>query len=285
MKLSQHQSNEYTKAIILGHPGSGKTGGLTSLVKADYWLGIIDMDNGLDPLVQFTRRECPDKVDNVDYRTLRDKKVPGPDGPVVEGAAKAFTTAVELCDRWPEEGNPWKWGPDRILVIDSLTMLSDAAYDWREQLTRGRGGRYDQRAVYYDAQKALKAFLQTITSEAFRTNVLVLAHMRQQDGDGGTVKYLPNTVGSALNSIVGAYFNTVCLVEVDQTGKHVVRTLSTSQVDLKNPKPFAMAPRYPLETAYADIFKVLRNQPAKEVPPPTRPQPFVKPRQLQLKRV
>jgi hypothetical protein len=287
MKLSQHQSNEFTKMMVLGHPGTGKTGGLTSLVN-DYWLGIVDMDNGLDALKYHINRTYPDKLDNVEFRTLRDKKIPGREGPMVEGAAKAFTIAVEMCDRWKygniDEGNPWKWGPNRILVIDSLTMLSDAAYDWREQLTLGKGGRYDQRAVYYDAQKALKAFLQTITSEAFRTNVIVLAHIRYEDTDGGLRKGFANTVGSALNSIVGAYFNTIALCEVEQGGKRVIRTASTSQIDLKNPAPFAMGTKYPLETGYADIFKVLRQQP-KEVPPPTQPQQFVKPRQLQLKRV
>ena len=68
--LDQHQSNDLTKMIILGDPGSGKTGGLCSLVKAGYKLAIIDFDNGLDSLVQYIKHECPDKIKNVHYVTF-----------------------------------------------------------------------------------------------------------------------------------------------------------------------------------------------------------------------
>ena len=50
--LANHQSNEFTKLLIEGDSGSGKTGALASLVKAGYKLRILDMDNGLDALKQ-----------------------------------------------------------------------------------------------------------------------------------------------------------------------------------------------------------------------------------------
>ena len=251
------------------------------MVKAGYWLGILDFDNGLDPLVQFIKRECPDKINNVEYRTLRDKARMTPQGRVIEGSATAFTTAYDMLDHWKygnvDEGNPWKWGPDRILVIDPLDFMAQAAFDWREQMTMGKSGKYDQRAVYYDAQKAIGSTLATITGERFRTNVIVLTHIRYLEGDDKVTKGFPNTIGQALSTMVGAYFNSMVLCEVTQGGKRVIRTSATPQVDLKNPKPFAMSSTYPIETGFADFFRVLREEAPK-------PQP-VRPKQLNLRRV
>ena len=68
--LSNHQSNEYTKLLIEGDSGSGKTGALCSLVEAGYKLRILDFDNGLEPLKQFILRDCSENIDNVEFRTL-----------------------------------------------------------------------------------------------------------------------------------------------------------------------------------------------------------------------
>ena len=57
--LANHQSNEYTKMLLEGDSGSGKTGSLASLVAAGFSLRILDMDNGLEPLKQFVQKECP----------------------------------------------------------------------------------------------------------------------------------------------------------------------------------------------------------------------------------
>lgn len=268
--LDQHQSNDLTKMMVLGDPGSGKTGGLTSLVKADYHLGIIDFDNGLDPLVQYVRRECPDKISNVSYITLRDKYKMTVDGPVIVGAARAFADSMKLLDNWPDLGSPAEWGPKHILVIDSLTMMSKACFDWREQLVTSKAGKYDQRAVYYDAQKVIEKSLANLTSESFGTNVIVLAHVQYQEDEDGVRRGYPKSVGSALSSWIGAYFNSMALCQTTPSGKRVVKTTPTPMVTLKNPRPFDMMKEYPIETGFAEFFEVLRNQP-KEVPSGSKP--------------
>jgi len=265
--------------MVLGDPGSGKSGGLTSLVKADYWLGILDYDNGLDPLKQFILNQCPEKIENVEYRTLRDKRKASPDGPIIEGAPRAFVEGVRMLDRWKYKGAdgvevdygvPGEWGPSRIFVLDSLTMFSDAAFDFREPLVpRSRDGKYDKRAVYYDAQQAVENVIALLCSEQFRCNVIVNTHIRYVDNEDGTRKGYPNSIGSALATMIGAYFNSIALCTVGQGGKRFIQTASTAMIDLKNPRPFAMLPRYPLETGLADFFKVLREQPEqKEKPEP-----------------
>lgn len=262
--LDQHQSNNLTKMIVLGDPGSGKTGGLCSLVKAGYHLGIIDFDNGLDSLVQYIKHECPDKIKNVHYVTLRDKYKMTVDGPVIVGAARAFADSMKLLDNWPDLGSPSEWGPEWILVTDSLTMMSKSCFDWREQLMTSKAGKYDQRAVYYDAQKIIEKSLANLTSESFGTNVIVIAHVQYQEDEDGVRRGYPKSVGSALSSWIGAYFNSMALCQTTPSGKRVVKTTPTPMVTLKNPRPFDMMKEYPIENGFAEFFEVLRNQP-KEV--------------------
>jgi hypothetical protein len=100
--LKDHQSSQFTKLLLIGDSGSGKTGALTSLVGAGYKLRIWDFDNGLDPLVQHVRRTAVDKLGNIEYHTLRDRKKSSPIGPVIDGPPKAFITsltAVRQVDR------------------------------------------------------------------------------------------------------------------------------------------------------------------------------------------
>lgn len=270
--LANHQSNEYTKLLIEGDSGSGKTGALASLVAAGYKLRILDMDNGLDALVQFVRRDSPDKIANVEFRTLRDKYKSSPEGPIISGTPKAFVDAVKMLDRWKythegEEidlGVPANWGPECILVIDTLTFLSDAAWAFREPLAVvGKDGKYDKRAVYKDAQDAIENVLAFITGVTFETNVIVNSHIRYIDNPDGSKKGYPNSVGSALGPIIPRYFNSVALCE-SRMGKRTIQTAATAMIDLKNPKPFEMAKSYPIETGLAEFFGVLRAPPREE---------------------
>lgn len=267
--LSKHQSNEYTKLLIEGDSGSGKSGALASLVKAGYKLRIQDWDNGLEPLKQFVLRDCPENIDNIEFVTLRDVRKAGPEGPTVT-APKAFMTGVRLLDRWKYKdgetevdlGVPAEWGPDCILVIDSLTFMSDAAFDFREPLApKSRDGKYDMRAVYGDAQGAIEGVLALLTSESFRTNVIVISHIKYVDNPDGTKKGYPTAVGSALSPVIPRYFNSVALCQTSAGGKRTIQTQATAMIDLKNPKPFAMANSYPIETGLADFFAVLREPP------------------------
>ncbi|MDE2104198.1 MAG: AAA family ATPase [Patescibacteria group bacterium] len=276
--LAQHQSNDFTKLLIEGDSGSGKSGSLTSLVKAGYKLRILDFDNGLEPLKQFVLRDCPDKIDNVEFRTLRDKVKASPEGPILDGMAKAFIEGVKMLDRWKYKtdegievdlGKPATWGPDCILVLDSMTFMGDAAMNWREQLspkTSKKGTEYDGRAVFYDAQKAIEDVIALLTSEAFRTNVIVLTHIRYMTGEDGRQKGYPTAVGKALGPTIPRYFNSVALCQTSAGGKRTIQTVATAMIDLKNPKPFAMAPSYPIETGLADFFGALREPPTQTKP-------------------
>jgi hypothetical protein len=262
--LADHQSSKFTKLLLIGDSGSGKTGALTSLVRDGYKLRVLDMDNGLDPLRVYVQQSCPDKLGNVEFRTLRDRRKATPMGSVIEGQPKAFVEALKMLDNWKYDtidlGKPAEWGEDCILVIDSLTFLSDAAWDFREPLVpRSKDGKYDVRMVYKDAQDAIADVLGLLTSESFRTNVIVTAHIRYVDNADGTMKGYPTSVGAALSPTIPRYFNSTALCLTQPGGKRTIQTVATALVDLKNPAAFKMAPQMPIETGLADFFRTVRS--------------------------
>ena len=263
--LADHQSNQYTKLCCMGNPGTGKTGGLTSLVAAGYKLRILDLDNGLDSLKNYVLRECPDKIGNIEYRTLRDNRKATAAGPAMDGAPKAFINALKMLDRWKYDdidlGPPKEWGPDCILVVDTLTFLSDAAWNFYDSINANP----DKRSTFFEAQKGILAVLAQLNSDNFETNVIVNSHIVFQETDEGKTKGFPASVGSAINSKINAYFNTVALFETIQGGERRIKTVPTRTIDLKNPRPFDMAKEYPIETGLASIFEVLRAKPETKV--------------------
>src|SRR5215472_9167059 len=97
--LTKHQSSEFTKLMLMGDPKSGKTGSMASLVKK-FNLRILDFDNGLDILSQLVGRDAHDRLESVEFRTLRDKMKSTPLGPIVDGQATAFIEALRMLDNW-----------------------------------------------------------------------------------------------------------------------------------------------------------------------------------------
>lgn len=257
--LKDHQSNEFTKMLLEGDSGSGKTGALASIVKAGFKPRILDMDNGLDPLKQFVEKECPENIANVEFRTLRDVYSSGATGPIIS-KPKAFVDALKMLDRWKYDdidlGNPAEWGPDHILVVDSLTFLSDAAFAWAKGLNPTAK---DPRQWYRSAQEAIESVLALLTSPNFKTNVIVISHVKYVDNPDGSRKGYPTAIGSALSPVIPRYFNSVALCQTSANGKRTIQTAATAMIDLKNPKPFEMAKSYPIEDGLAAYFGVLRG--------------------------
>lgn len=257
--LANHQSNEFTKLLLEGDSGSGKTGALASLVKIGYKLRILDMDNGLDSLKSFVMRDCPDKVSNVEYRTIRDDYTASAAGPTIK-QPKAFVTALKMLDSWKYDdvdlGDPASWGSDTIIVLDSFTFFCDAAFEWAKGLNPTAK---DPRQWYGVAQEAAENVLALLTSGNFKTNVIVISHVKYVDNPDGTRKGYPTAIGSALSPVIPRYFNSVALCQTSGAGKRTIQTAATAMIDLKNSKPFEMAKSYPIEEGLAQYFGVLRG--------------------------
>lgn len=262
--LADHQSSEFTKLLFIGDSKSGKTGALASLVADGYKLRILDYDNGLDILAQIVKRDAPANLKSIEFRTLRDRLKSSPIGTVVDGTATAFMDGLKMLDRWKYDnidlGPPAEFGKDCIVVIDSLTFMSEAAYRFREPLVpRSKDGKYDARAVYGDAQDAVENVLALLTSDNFRTNVIVISHVRYVDNPDGTKKGYPTAVGAALSPLIPSYFNSVALAQTGLGGKRQIQTAATAMIDLANPASFKMLPTLPIETGLSTFFKTVRS--------------------------
>ena len=267
--LANHQSNQFVKLLLLGDAKSGKTGSLVSLVAAGYKLRILDLDNLLDFFAKKVAEVCPDKMDNVEYRTIRDKRKMTDAGPIIDGAPRAFIKATKMLDNWKYDdgdgavdlGKPSEWGPDCILVIDSLSRLCDAAYDWRVPLTpKGKGGESDSRMTYFDAQSAVEDMIAALTSDSFETNVIIICHGTYMALPDGTTKIFPQGVGQKLSPKIPQYFPNY--VRYKNTGsKRSIQLDSDVMIDLANTKPSAfVGKKLDTDTGLAEIFKALRAE-------------------------
>lgn len=257
--LEQHQSNTTTKLLLIGDSGAGKTASLAALVDSGYKLRILDFDNGLDSLVGQIRRRCPDRAKNVSFETLRDKYRGTGTGVILDGPPKAFVTAMQLLDKWGDLGKPEDWGTDTVVVVDSLTFMSNAAYNYNGFLNPTAK---DKRTIFYAAQSSIEHTLALLTSESFKPNVIIIAHMTFLDRPDGTKKGFPIAVGQALSPKIAPYFNSVALAETIGSGqsmKRVIRTISTPLIDLKNPASFNIAETLPIETALATFFTTVQG--------------------------
>ncbi len=255
--LADHHGSQFVKIFFIGDSGTGKTGALTSLVAAGYKVRVLDMDNNLDVLRHYVREQCPDKIANVDFETLRDAYKATAQGPVVAGAAKAFVNSLKLLEKWGDGTDPATWGPNTILVVDSLSAMSRAAFDWAKGMNPSAK---EPRTWFYAAQQAIESTIALLTNEAFHCNVIVISHIRWSETQTGERKGYPNSLGAAQGPILPRYFGNLILAESSGSGKNVkrhIKTMRTETIDLKTATP-KVDQQLPLETGLATLFQQLK---------------------------
>ncbi len=255
MNLGESNASPLIKMLLIGDSGTGKTGACASLVKDGYKLRILDFDNkvagGILPII--VKRDSPANLRNVEFESLRDKFKGSAAGPIADGLPTAFTKGLALLDKWSDGTVPAAWGPDTILIIDSLTFLSDAAYNWAKGMNPSAK---DPRQWFYSAQQAVEGTLAMLTSASFGANVIVIAHVSWQDRPDGSMKGYPASVGKALGPTIPAYFENMALCET-MAGKRTMKFVPTALVDLKTPAQ--MPANAPIETGLSTFFKTLRG--------------------------
>jgi hypothetical protein len=266
--LTKHHSAQTTKLLFVGDSGSGKTGALASLAAAGYNLRILDLDNGMDVLYDLLTsdksRYDRASAERVHYITVTER-MKNAGGTVMPLKASVWQRAMSLMMDWKDEeqslGAITSWTPKEVLVIDSLTMLSDAALAYILQLN-GRLGKQPYESDWGHAQGLIENFMRMLYDESVVCNVIINCHMKVIGGENESPKWYPNTLGKALPPKLGRYFNTVLMAQARGQGNAVKRqifTQSQGTVELKSSVPTKVAASYPLESGLADYFAAVRS--------------------------
>jgi len=205
------------RMLVLGHPGSGKTGSLAALANAGFKLRIIDLDGNPEPLLQYVDE---DKLDNIDIVTLEDQITDDGEYAGPKGVPSAFTRAMRLLDRWryldPEGeaeldkatnapkvdkagnvirwrdlGRPADWGPDTILVTDGMTGVGAAAFR-RARVNLNKTPLNTTRSVWTLAINDLQSYVNRVTDGTLKCHSIMLSHLKLigpkgEEGDDSTL--------------------------------------------------------------------------------------------------
>jgi len=263
-KMSEQTEDKlFSKMIIVGESGSGKTGSLVSLVKAGYKLRILDMDNNLSFLRNEIKREDPALLEQVDYISLRDKVRSDPvKGAVVDGRPKAYTDAIKYMNKWDDGSKPSELGPEYIFVVDSLWAFGAAAFNWAKGMNPGTK---DPRQWYGTAQESIRTVLGMLTSDDFKTNLIVITHTVIVERGEDDVRMFPASIGKSLGPDIPKFFSTMIMADGEGAGsrrKRFFRTVPTNIMELKNAAPFLIGEKVPLETGLIDIFESIKGKEA-----------------------
>lgn len=257
---ADYPSNSIVKLFLIGDSGTGKTGALASLVEAGYKLRILDLDVGLESLINVVRHKDAKLLSSIEYESHRDRMKKGPQGMMIDGAARAFTDTITLLDKWSDGSNPAEWGSNTVLVVDSGTALGRAAFNWFNALNPSAK---DKRSIVLLAQNAVEDVIAKLFDASFATNVIFISHVEYTNKEGVPPKGYTSIVGKALGPKIPRYVNTLVLAEIKGTGanaKRIIRTVPTGIVDVKVSNPFGIDAELPQESGLATLFNHLKGK-------------------------
>lgn len=252
---------EASKILMIGANGSGKTGSLVSLARAGYNIRVLDFDNGAEILYQLTKGE-PEVAARFDVETHTDdyKSQAGVVQPVTP--LKGFANGMKVLDNWPGFGNINTWGPDTVLVLDSMTMMGKFIMN-HILFLNAHLGQNPQLQHWGAAMSIQEDVMARLYSPTVKCHVIVMAHITFLEPEGEAVrKAYPSALGNKLPPKIGSYFNSTLHVGVKGSGanqRRVISTKSTNTIDLKTPAPGLVKDEYPIETGLADYFKDLHG--------------------------
>lgn len=261
-KASTLSSTSRIRTLLVGDSGTGKTGALLSLIQAGYKIRMLDYDNGAESLIQLINRHCPERLDQFDVITLRDKFQSDPvRGIKPKGTPVAYTKGIKFLNKWDDDSTPSEWGDDTIFVLDSLTSFGRAAFLWAQALNATSK---DPRQWYGAAQDSIKNVLDLLTSAEFGPHVIVISHVQLVETEEGRNQYQVTSIGKALGADIPKVFNNMVQATKSGSGDNVKRqieTQPTALLDLKLVAPWLVDRRLPLEKGMATIFEKLLGRP------------------------
>lgn len=272
------------RMMIVGYPGTAKTGAIASLANAGYKIRMIDYDGNSQSLITYTDK---DKLSNIDIVYLEDRMRNGDRFIETTGVPTAFRAGLDLLDNWKykEEdgtevdlGKSKNWGCDTVVVLDSITSMGLASFR-RQQSLSNKTPLNTTEQVWGLAMAQQEAFIEKVTSEANNFHVIVLSHLkmvgpkdiRKEDEDVTKdlkeriadlvpTRLFPSALGKALPPVIGGHFP--ILIEASNdfgprgTVSRILRVQPRPELDLKLPSKVSFD-KVGVENGLAKIFAEL----------------------------
>lgn len=251
---------EPIKMLFLGSSGAGKTGMLASLAVAGYNLRILDFDNGTEILGQVLKKDQA-AFNRVDVEKCLDTFKQGSDKSIKweasDKGAMAYPKALGILDNWPDLGPTREFGPNDIVVLDSLTFLGEAIMRYVLSMNGKHGTTWDPKAGptepnWGSAIGLQEDFLALLTSN-LKCHLIVTAHLKTIQRNGMDVP-VPSALGQKLPPNVATYFNHALLAQ-SKSGQRKLLTDTQGLLELKTAAPGLVKSEYPITTGMADYFK------------------------------
>lgn len=234
--FTDHNESLLIKAIVAGKSGSGKTGLLATLINSPLIkrTAILDFDQGLQILSGYLDA---DRREAVQFETL------DPFNPA--SGQRALTLMKDWNSNGIAWGKPETWGPTDLFVVDTLSGMGQAFLTMIEM-----GGTFkDGRQIVGKAQEGLLKAVAHLVYKA-KCHVIFNTHIRAGEDLGEKMAY-PVTVGSALNTQIGKYFNNVWRIDLKASAPsgRVIRTSADFAMMLKNSAPTILKAEEPFDLA------------------------------------
>lgn len=277
------------KMINLADTGAGKTGALASLCAAGYNVRVLDLDNGMESLVNVltdSKSQYPkEAIGRLRWRTLTEPmRIIG--GQIQPKAATVWNLATAMLEAWKGDsaasasgqvipttdglGNIGNWGEKDVLVIDTLSTLGTAAMNFNLMMNGDLGKRRSSMEAMRDvgaAQGQLDKLLQLLFDSTVRCHVIVNTHVvfAKEDGTAaepgytGMIYAFPAAIGKALSPKMGKYFNHMLMTRRVGTDQRIY-TRGMANVGLKSGAPLRVKESYPVKTGLADYFRDVIGQ-------------------------
>ena len=229
MKLTEKKHSKTHRVLIYGEPKSGKTQ-LAAALASHFKLLYIDLENGYETLLKLPQ----ESQERVDLISIPDTKV----FPIaIETMLKVITgNRVEICDAHGKVGCAVckrdgasfstvalnELGEDTIVVVDSLTQLSNSAMNF---LTKAQDDTYKPEWTDYRNQgQLLDKFLSQVQQAKF--NVVCITHVVETELEDGRKKLVPVCGTTAFSRNTAKYFDHVVYCEI-KNKKHSFASSTT----------------------------------------------------------
>jgi len=289
--LSNLTQSPPIKLLLIGDSSSGKTGALASLAAAGFHLRIIDTDKGISILVNYLSdsqspyvKANPSAIENVEAVQVSDP-LRSANGVLVPKKAEGWQRITKLLMDWEDGetklGPVSSWGPQDILVIDSLSGLSSLALNFHLMLNGVLGKNRTQNESRRDmgaTQNYLRSLLELLADEGVKCNVIVISHITTVTEAGGAPKVeegkfegpvptgYPSAIGRALSPHIPRWFNNMLVVRATQVGTRTVHKIFTTSQNLgsqivsaKTAAPLKVKGEYGVENGLAEFFADMRR--------------------------